>query len=113
MEGQHVHSSEFGEGRERTRAVQSRRREGHPRPRQQEPRLVTGAYSYLLIFVLFHISLLSAVYCAVYFMYTIMVVSFVNEEFMSIFGFNARIVSYDFFFKDRLDVCPTCVLTHR
>ena len=44
-------------GKERKRAGQSRRGEGHHLPRQREPRLVTGAYSYLLLFALFHIYL--------------------------------------------------------
>ena len=48
-EDQHVNSGGFGEGQERKRAGQNRRGEGHPLPPQQEPRLVTGAYSYLLI----------------------------------------------------------------
>ena len=53
----YVHSRGFGEGQERNRAGQSKRGEGHPLSRQQEPRLVTGAYSYLLIFVFFHFAL--------------------------------------------------------
>ena len=67
VEEQHVHSRGFEEGQERKRAGQSKRGEGHPLPRQQEPRLVTGAYSYLLILVLFHISLPSSVDWRVFF----------------------------------------------
>ena len=61
MEEQHVHSKGFGEIQVGKLAGQSKRGEGHHLPRQQEPPLVTGAYSYLLVFELFHISLRSSV----------------------------------------------------
>ena len=77
----------------------SRRGEGHPLPCQQEPKLVTGAYSYLLIFVLFHISLPSSIDWCVVFLCAYSVVCFKLKTSRRLFIFKARITWYDFFLE--------------
>ena len=92
-----MHSTGCGESQERKRAGQSRRREGHPLPCQQEPHLVRVAHSYLLISVLSHLCLPSAVDRGEFFLCTNSVVCFKMKSSRRLFVFKASITWYDFF----------------